>query len=128
VRQIFRISVYLSFTWNLVLVFGVVLGSNFALPRAAGGQFESFPFTIRALYAFISIFILCQFIISIRFFQKSIVEKLWILRIFTIISIFSAVMNFFSPSTLERWNTIPTLIIAYSFFYQQRFHREPTHV
>lgn len=127
-RQIFRIAVYISFIWNLVLVIGVVLGSKFALPRAAGGQFDSFPIAIRVLYVFTTIFVIYQFVISIRFFQKSIIEKLWILRILTIISIFSAVINLLSPSSLEKWNSIPALIIASSFFYQQRSHKEPNDV
>jgi hypothetical protein len=128
VRQVFRIAVYISFIWNLVLVIGVVIESKFALPRATGGQFDSFPIAIRVLYVFTTIFVIYQFVISIRFLQKSIIEKLWILRILTIISIFSAVINFLSPSYLEKWNSIPALIIASLFFYQQRSHKWSNHV
>jgi hypothetical protein len=38
------------------------------------------------------------------------------------------VINFLSPSTLERWNSIPALIIASSFIYQQRSRRVSNNV
>ncbi|MSY61038.1 MAG: hypothetical protein F2661_01250, partial [Actinobacteria bacterium] len=49
-KRLFSAAVLLSFIWNLILVLGVVLNMDYALPRAAGGQFESFPTSIRILY------------------------------------------------------------------------------
>jgi len=39
-KIVFRTAVYLSLFWNLSLVVGVVIDASYALPRAAGGQFE----------------------------------------------------------------------------------------
>jgi len=40
-KRLFSTAVLLSFIWNLILLIGVVLNMDYALPRAAGGQFES---------------------------------------------------------------------------------------
>ncbi len=53
-KKTFAAAVYASFTWNLYLVGGVILGASFALERAAGGQFEVFPTYIDSFISSIS--------------------------------------------------------------------------
>ena len=49
-KRLINLSVFASFAWSLYLVIGVVLDADYALTRAAGGQFDSFPMYLRFLY------------------------------------------------------------------------------
>lgn len=126
-KIVFRTAVYLSLFWNLSLVVGVVIDASYALPRAAGGQFENFPTYIRLVYALVSAIVLYQLYICDRFYRKSILAKVWLLRVFFFTGILSVIVNIISRSELERWNFIPALIIAFSFLNQVNLAREKPH-
>jgi hypothetical protein len=117
-KKFFPVFVYLSFAWNLFLVIGVVCGASYALERAAGGQYQSFPMTIRVIYIFTTLLILYQLFIFVQFQRKNLIAKIWVLKMFCLVGVLSIVVNLASRSTLERWNALPALLITLAFFSQ----------
>jgi hypothetical protein len=115
-NKFFQLSVYISFAWNLYLVFGVMLGATYALDRAAGGQFEVFPTSIRIIYIVNFAVIFYQVFIFNRYvFDKTIKPK-WIVKAFVIIGVLGILANVASRSANERWNVIPAGIITFAFY------------
>jgi hypothetical protein len=102
----------LSFAWNIYLVSGVVLGQSYALTRAAGGQFESFPAGIRFAY----IFTLLVLIYQVLIFFTDIKRPTWIYKAFFFLGLSSVFVNAISRSADERWNVIPAAVIAWGFW------------
>jgi hypothetical protein len=115
-KRIFKVAVLLSFAWNLALVIGVVLNAGYALPRAAGGQFESFPFSIRALYLSQTFVLLYQIYVYLQILQNKSVKPVWVPKAFAYLGLVSVFMNAISRSTQEQMNVIPASIIAVAFF------------
>ena len=115
-KRIFKVAVLLSFAWNLALVVGVVLNAGYALPRAAGGQFESFPFSIRMLYASQTFVLLYQIYVYLQIMQNKSVKPVWVPKAFAYLGLVSVFMNAISRSTQEQINVIPASIIAVAFF------------
>ena len=115
-KRIFKVAVLLSFAWNLALVIGVVLNAGYALPRAAGGQFESFPFSIRALYLSQTFVLLYQIYVYLQIMQNKSVKPVWVPKAFAYLGLVSVFMNAISRSTQEQMNVIPASIIAVAFF------------
>jgi len=114
------VAVYLSFFWNLILVVGVVIGAEYALPRAAGGQFESFPNFIRLIYLITTAVVVYQLYLWDRFIREHKSNKYRIVKFFTYLGVVSVVVNLSSRSPYERWNAIPAAIIAISFYKQSK--------
>ena len=106
----------LALAWNLTLVLGVVLNQDYALTRAAGGQFESFPSGIRVAYILTAALLLWQYLTFLRIWGHRSINPTWLPRLFLIISLLSTLVNAISRSSAERWNAIPALIIAYGFW------------
>jgi hypothetical protein len=117
-KKFFPTFVYLSFAWNLFLEVGVVCGASYTLERAAGGQYQSFPMTIRVIYIFTTLLILYQLFIFVQFQRKNLIAKIWVLKMFCLVGVLSIVVNLASRSTLERWNALPALLITLAFFSQ----------
>lgn len=115
-NKIFQLAVYISFAWNLYLVTGVMLGAKYALDRAAGGQFEVFPPSIRIIYIVNLVVILYQVFIFNRYLFNKTVKPQWIVKAFLIIGVLGILANAASRSANERWNVIPAGIITYAFF------------
>jgi hypothetical protein len=115
-KRIFKVAVLLSFAWNLALVIGVVLNAGYALPRAAGGQFDSFPFSIRALYLSQTFVLLYQIYVYLQIMQNKSVKPVWVPKAFAYLGLVSVFMNAISRSTQEQMNVIPASIIAVAFF------------
>lgn len=115
-KRIFKVAVLLSFAWNLALVVGVVLNAGYALPRAAGGQFDSFPFSIRALYLSQTFVLLYQIYVYLQIMQNKSVKPVWVPKAFAYLGLVSVFMNAISRSTQEQMNVIPASIIAVAFF------------
>jgi hypothetical protein len=115
-KRIFKVAVLLSFAWNLALVIGVVLNAGYALPRAAGGQFESFPISIRMLYASQTFVLLYQIYVYLQIMQNKSVKPVWVPKAFAYLGLVSVFMNAISRSTQEQINVIPSSIIAVAFF------------
>lgn len=116
--MLFKPLLALSLLWNFVLVAGVILNQNFALARAAGGQFDAFPAIIRIAY-FINLMIVTY---QALIFFTDVKRPHWIYKIFLILGILSVVVNALSRSPLERWNAIPAAVIAFGFFHRN-FHQ-----
>ena len=114
-KRILRVAVLLSFAWNLALVVGVVLNAGYALPRAAGGQFESFPMGIRLLYISTTFVVLYQIYVYLQIMQNKSVKPVWVPKAFAYLGLVSVFMNAISRSTQEQINVIPASIIAVAF-------------
>ncbi len=114
--KVFAVFVLTSFAWNLYLVLGVILGASYALDRAAGGQLEYFPTSIRVIYILNFALVFYQMVIFIRNLRGQIIKPKWILKVFVILGILGIIANAASRSPLERWNVIPAAIITLAFY------------
>jgi hypothetical protein len=115
-NKIFLAIVFASFIWNLFLVIGVVFGANYALDRAAGGQFEVFPMYIRVIYLINVALIVYQVIVFIRLLINLVIKPTWIVKAFMYLGVIGVVLNAISRSPLERWNVVPAAIITFAFY------------
>jgi hypothetical protein len=115
-NRIFKASLLLAFGWNLFLVIGVIANQNYALTRAAGGQFESFPSAIRIAY----LINLAIVIYQIDLLFSKIKRSDLIIKVFFILSTLSFIVNAISRSANERWNAIPAALIALAFYREMR--------
>jgi uncharacterized membrane protein len=115
--RVLILAAELSILYNVVLLFGVSLNYQWTTTRAAGGQFDSFPTGIRILYFFMAIFmsVLMFWVWGKRRGLATRGEK----RIATFLTttfVVSTVMQLVSQSSDERWNAIPALILAFTFW------------
>jgi hypothetical protein len=115
-KRLFKTAVLLSFAWNLMLVLCVVLNMDYALPRAAGGQFESFPISIRILYVSTTFVVLYQLFVYLQLMQNKPVKPVWVPKAFAYLGLASVFVNAISRSTQEQINVIPAAIISVAFF------------
>jgi hypothetical protein len=120
-KRLINLSVFASFTWILYLVMGVVLDADYALTRAAGGQFDSFPMYLRFLYLINLAVIVWQVSVFLQLIQNKVVKPDWTLRIFVIVGALGTLANGISRSANERWNVIPLLITTLTFW---NYHRK----
>ncbi len=116
-KRFLPVAFYLSSAWSLFIVGFVVLNVDWALPRAAGGQFESFPNWLRILY--IGNFALLSF--QLFAYVKKRLPLIWI---FFWISLLSTFVNLISRSPLERWNALPAGITTFALFMLMRDSRQ----
>ena len=58
-----------------------MLGADYALERAAGGQFDSFPTYIRFLYLLNTAVILWQLIVYLKIVKNSAIKPSWTLPV-----------------------------------------------
>ena len=119
-KRLINLSVFASFAWSLYLVIGVVLDADYALTRAAGGQFDSFPMYLRFLYLINLAVIVWQVAVFLRLVQNKVVKPNWTLRVFVIVGALGTLANGISRSATERWNVIPLLITTLTFWNYQR--------
>ena len=114
-KKLIPALVFASFAWSLYLVLGVVLGADYALTRAAGGQFDSFPTYLRFLYLINTAVIVWQVIVYMRLLQNKAIKPVWTLKVFVILGVLGTLANAASRSADERWNVIPMLITTIVF-------------
>lgn len=102
---------------NSVILLGVALDLDWVRTRAAGGQFETFPIVLRIIYFLMFIFMISLIIWLWDNRKGSLTQRgtrfakfLWVL--FSI----STVTQLISRSADERWNAIPAVILAITFF------------
>ena len=119
-KRLINLSVFASFAWSLYLVIGVVLDADYALTRAAGGQFDSFPMYLRFLYLINLAVIVWQVAVFLRLVQNKVVKPNWTLRVFVIVGALGTLANGISRSANERCNVIPLLITTLTFWNYQR--------
>ena len=115
-KKLIPALVFASFAWSLYLVVGVVLGADYALTRAAGGQFDSFPTYLRILYLINTAVIVWQVIVYMRLLQNKAIKPVWTLKVFVILGALGTLANAASRSADERWNVIPMLITTLTFW------------
>ena len=115
-KKLIPALVFASFAWSLYLVLGVVLGADYALTRAAGGQFDSFPTYLRFLYLINTAVIVWQVIVYVRLIQNKAIQPVWTLKVFVILGALGTLANAASRSADERWNAIPMLITTIVFW------------
>jgi hypothetical protein len=108
-KRVLPIAFYFASTWSLFIVLLVVLNVDWALPRAAGGQFDSFPTWLRILYLFNFSLLTLQVIAYIK-------KRMNLIKIFFWISSLSTIVNLASRSPLERWNAAAAALTALSLF------------
>jgi hypothetical protein len=111
-ERLLRPLLALSLAWNVYLVAGVILNQSYALTRAAGGQYQSFPTGIRAAYVITFAIVIYQSLILFTQIKR----PTWIYKVFFYIGIASFLVNAISRSANERWNAIPAAIIAFAFY------------
>lgn len=107
----------LALLFNVVLLISVTLNLEWARTRAAGGQFDEFPVAIRVIYFFMALamVLLMRLLWTLQSRQISDRERRlskWLGIIFSV----STILQLVSRSPDERWNAIPAIILAYSFF------------
>ncbi len=117
VKKFLNLVFYIASAWRLFIVSMVVLNVEWALPRAAGGQFEAFPLWLRLLY------IVNVALLSLQIFAYA-KQRLRMLQFFFWLSLASAAVNLISRSPLERWNALPAAISAFSIFVLMRDFRK----
>lgn len=84
--------------------------------RAAGGGFDDFPISIRAIY-----FAMTVFTIFLMFYLRDLLRglakprDLKVAKLIGYLFLLSTITQLISRSTAERWNAIPALVIALSF-------------
>lgn len=117
-NRIFKAGLILAFAWNLYLVIGVIANQNYAVTRAAGGQFDSFPAGIRVAYLLNLAIVIYQALILLWDLK----HPRLVTRILFILGSLSVLVNAFSQSPAERWNAIPAGLIAYAFYRKLRAH------
>lgn len=102
----------ISLSWNIYLVAGVIFNQSYALTRAAGGQYETFPTGIRVAYV-ITLAILTY---QVLLFFTNVKRPTWIYKVFFFLGVVSLLVNAISRSSNERWNAIPAAIIAFGLY------------
>ncbi|MEY4469040.1 MAG: hypothetical protein RLZZ87_364 [Actinomycetota bacterium] len=115
-NRLFKASLLLAFSWNIFLVIGVIANQNYALTRAAGGLFDSFPVGIRIAYLINLAIVIYQLDLLFR----NVSRREVIIKIFFVLSSISVLVNAISRSPQERWNAIPATLIAYAFYREMK--------
>ena len=115
-KKLIPALIFASFAWSLYLVVGVVIGADYALTRAAGGQFDSFPTYLRFLYLINTSLIVWQVIFYLRLLQNKAIKPARMLKVFVILGALGTLANAASRSADERWNVIPMLITTITFW------------
>ena len=111
----------LALLFNVILLLSVTLNLEWAKPRAAGGQFDTFPIALRILYLIMAIgmVFLMRFLWHYRrmsLTQSALRLARWIGYLFAL----STVIQLISSSAEERINAIPASIISLSFILLSR--------
>lgn len=106
----------ISLLYNILILISVALNLDWVRTRAAGGQFETFPGTVRWLYLLMTLTMLYLMPLLWSNRARSLPEKdaklaRWISYAFFVSTFFQLI----SKSSDERWNAIPAIIIAFAF-------------
>ena len=110
-----------SLFYNAIILFSVTLNLDWVRTRAAGGQYETFPISLRFIYLIMAIFMIFLSLLLWNHRQAAMDPNGP--RTARIIGYTFFVSTFFqlaSRSTNERWNAIPALILAITFILLSR--------
>ncbi|CAB4697254.1 unannotated protein [freshwater metagenome] len=111
-----KILVGMATLWNIFIVISVVFNSSFALTRAAGGQFTSFPVGIRVTYLGTTMILILQAVTLVQIWQGYAIKPTWLPKAFFLMGLVSTFVNMISRSQNERWNGFTAAIVAYAFW------------
>ena len=107
----------LSLLANSLILISVTLNLEWVRTRAAGGQFSDFPLLIRAIY-----FVMFVLIITLMIWlwdnsnNQLSSGGIRLSKFLAVIFSISTVFQLISRSPDERWNAIPAIILAITFF------------
>lgn len=106
----------LSLFYNVIILISVALNLDWVRTRAAGGQFETFPGTVRWLYFLMTLTMLYLMPLLWSNRDKNLPAKdAKLARLISYAFFVSTLFQLVSKSMDERWNAIPALIIAFAF-------------
>ena len=106
----------LSLFYNIVILISVALNLDWVRTRAAGGQFETFPGTVRWLYFMMTLTMLYLMPLLWTNREKILPAKdAKLARLISYAFFVSTLFQIISKSIDERWNVIPAFIIALAF-------------
>lgn len=106
----------LSLFYNVIILISVALNLDWVRTRAAGGQFETFPSTVRWLYFLMTLTMLYLMPLLWTSRDKNLPAKdAKLARLISYAFFISTFFQLISKSMDERWNAIPALIIAFAF-------------
>lgn len=114
----------LALLYNAAILISVTLNLDWAKPRAAGGQFETFPIGIRLIYC--GMFFGMIFLMLLLWRHRNIPldeAGIRLSRIIGYVFIASTVVQLISRSPEEQTNAIPASIISLTFFLLARRDR-----
>ena len=115
-RSEIKLFARLSIIWGIFINVAVVLNLSFALPLAAGGQYDNFPAGIRFVYFLQMLWLLYELRVFNRLADGKPVRPKWIVKVFITLGIIGFFLNAFSTSSVEKWNAIPLAITTYAFW------------
>lgn len=106
----------LALIYNFVILISVALNQEWVRTRAAGGQYETFPITIRVIYFLMSIFMATLMLWLWDHRNQSLnPQSRRLARILGYTFVVSTFLQIISQSPDERWNAIPALVLAVTF-------------
>ncbi len=106
-----------SLVYNTYLLLSVSLNHEWARTRAAGGQFVTFPISIRILYFFMAILMgALMFWLWDKRNGLATTGAQRITGVLAAVFSISTIFQLISRSPDERWNAIPAFILAFTFF------------
>jgi len=105
---------------NVAILVSVSLDLDWVRTRAAGGQFDEFPVAIRVIYLAMAIgtLLLMRFLVTL--YGDATVRQQKVAKWFGVLFLLSTFTQLISRSPDERWNAIPAVIIASTFFLASR--------
>lgn len=115
----------LALIYNASILISVTLNLDWAKPRAAGGQFETFPIGIRIIY--FGMFFGMVFLMLLLWRHRTIAldqAGIRLARIIGYVFIASTFVQLISRSPEEQTNAIPASIISLTFFLLARRDRQ----
>ena len=106
-----------SLFYNFIVISSVTLNLDWVRTRAAGGQFDTFPTALRILYFVMALLtlLLSRWLWSQRH-GVSTERNQKIARLLAILFTVSTCLQLISRSGDERWNAIPAIILAFTFW------------
>jgi len=106
----------LALIYNFVILISVALNQEWVRTRAAGGQYETFPITIRVIYFLMSIFMATLMLWLWDHRNQSLnPQSRRLARILGYTFVVSTFLQIISQSPDESWNAIPALVLAVTF-------------
>ncbi|MGI9198085.1 MAG: hypothetical protein ACR2I9_00005 [Candidatus Nanopelagicaceae bacterium] len=106
----------LALSYNFVILISVALNQGWVRTRAAGGQYETFPITIRVIYFLMAIFMATLIFWLWDHRNRSLnPQSKRLTRILGYTFIVSTFLQLISQSPDERWNAIPAIVLAVTF-------------